>query len=452
MATSSYQILARYEGTYKSRVRCTSDIRQREREALSTSRVETKLLQMLKKRNLQIASEDDDSIYDEDHYQGYDVVDYCTPSDSFTTSCWYSDGWSCHPPSDAPSPALSNESDYCSTTTSLECASQSRRLAQPKSRKENLLNRKRVQRACYNLDSIRREYQSLKMYISQNCDQPEVVSFIVCGRWTTLADAIDNNDENLSKDGLNFLSNIISHNLVKMTDILFILQQGLLLSLKNTVSRLGSQQADVIALISTIVRADPNATPYMIELMSDSQIMNLFDELLSTGTEQEAQTVAELYTILFQLLNNLNSSATFTPTVPCTISESTSLGKIADLYSPMKSFKRIVRPGLIDHLISRFFNQVGIVREDLIRLVVALTANCLSLTYAQLLSAAHDNQWADSVMKVFYQSQLDQMIARSLNGNAIKSCSNSLRLELSQFLEYYHQITIAISCQLLPRC
>lgn len=463
MAHSSYQTLARYDDcAYRIHARSMNDIRQRAREALNSFRSQARQMQHCKIRRLHIASDEYEGEEEQaDFYSGndgawpsvgYDQVDHqnTNPSSAIvSTSGWAYDEWTCQPhPSNAPSPSLSNDSDYCSNSVR-SCDSPGlrkpptiQRAMRPRTRREILCNRKRINNAHYNPELIKSEFQVLKIFILSHLDDSEQLRWNIRARWQVISNAVDSSDEQLSLEALLLLIQLIKDHAINTSDLLFIMQQGIYITLKNSLMRMGKQQLVAVELIYHIVNTDNRSAPYMIELMTSSQIFGALDELICTGTDEESQLVTELYVHLFHISKRYLSDAKFQPILPETLTGPNI--KMSDHYNSIRSFQRLVRPEFMELLFNRFLMQLGTVEEPTVKLAMSLVSDCLEFSYAYSLSNNSDINWARQIAVVLKQSQLDKTILRACEGSALKRYKTFGASELKQFLHNYRQITSSL--------
>jgi hypothetical protein len=414
------------------------DIRQQLREDIFSSRSETRSAQLLKNRRLHdIQAHDYEN--EDSYHQAYafDEPDYY-PSNNENLNDYHFDwygsvGWDDSaqtPPSNAPSPSLSHDSDYCSSNSSFvpdQCDNFKRsttRLNSAKSRKHSLALRKRVQKASYNQDTIRFEYHTLKQHIISRSADQDAVGFLICSSWNVMGRAVNNLDEQLSRDALNFLTQLIVNRLVRITDVLFILQQGLILTLKDTISRLGSQQADVVTLLIGIIFTEPQAASYIVELLIDTDIVSILEDFIEFGTDGEALLATRFYYFLFDIQIELMYKGNNNPVVPDTLTRTTKPTELAKTYCPALSLKRVMRPSLISSIIRRYFKPAGNVVEESFKMASVITANCLRLVHFNSTSTTKDSDWIFSVVSQFESSQFDKILSRLVQTLANGRCSN----------------------------
>lgn len=446
---ASYETLARYDELSRSGpARCISDIRLRHREELQHLRLETRHVQRLKIRHLYFENYQSEGYESdqEDYPPGsYDTVDgagsdCCDPAD------WFTGDW-CNQqqPSGAASPSLSSESDWSRSSYSGSPSPVSSRSRKPRSRRELLKERKRVHNTYLEPERIQREYQSLKSLIVTSQAKPELVTIIASARWQSIARAIESSDQDLVRDALNLLYQLVTFRLIKISDMLSILQQGLLITLKNSMNHPGNCSADTMRLIVGIVGADPGAAPYIIEMMSNTGFLDMFAELVHFGSTEDTRMVVQFYSSFFQVLCDLSVRSEFTPTVPASVAANKTSTELAQVYDPRAMLRRIIKPNLMNPLVNWLFKHIGQIDCGFFRAALAFSGNSLKYVLYHTKNMEPDFEWVCAMMDLFQDSQLDTFIGKSIESGAIEQYPSSVRQEVRQFQDFYKLWTIEIS-------
>lgn len=469
MAACSYQVIARYDDcSFGCRARCTDDIRRRQREALCKSRFRMKTLQMLQNRKslTQYIGAD----YHHDGYQDtttFDIVDY--PSYNLNNHALPEDswglGWGSSSRSDAPSPTLSCHSDVSvHSFCSVDCQNDiyeailkeptmqiDRRNKNLKSRKQQLKLRKLSHLNHYDLNRTRQDFETLKMYSLRNQD-PQITNNLVRSGWKVLANAIQAPDSDLSHECLKLVVHLVSNRSIEIETVLYILQQGLIFSLRDSMSGYSNHQVYVVELLIKIMKTEPRSIPYIVELMSNTQVLRAIEDSFCMGTKEEAQIAFELYEYLFEtLLSQLVNGCKQNPIIPQIVLQTGITDKILESYSPMMSLKRIVNPGLIEPVVTRYFSQVNLHEEKSLGTAIRLLANCLKFTYLQNISPLRDTSWVSEVLFQFNQQNFEQSLVRLVESS--NQYSQQVQIQLKQFLHFHQNFNNMISPSLNePMC
>lgn len=458
MTTSSYQTLTRYQDDRRSNR--ISHIRQQLRADIYSFRSKTKLALLFKNRQIIDDPIDDcepEEAYEFDYDHGENNFNpFYTNDDIYFQSLWLDPmqlpSQTQLPSSNSTSPSLSDDSNHCTHKLNLNLNSFSTRnngkLANgprlARSRKQVLEYRKRVRISSYSSESILSEYVALKQSIDECTDQ-RVIQLIICSRWNILANIISSHIEKLSKDALNFLMHLIQQGLIRITDILSILQHGLILTIKDSISRLGSHQADCVALLINIVHTEPRAASYMIELIADTNIIEILEDFIEFGTNEEALLATEFYSCLFNIEISFIHLGNYTPIVPETLSMTNTATNLAKTYCPALSMKRIIRPSFVSALINRFYEPMRDVREELFMMTNTIITHSMEMLYINLCTRTEDLNWVQSVMTKFEIYGFDQILmnlvqTHNKNQHSIKRTNN-----LNNLLSSYYTVTAKLA-------
>lgn len=446
--TCSYQTIARYdELSYCGRARCMGDIRQRHREEIQDLRCQTRLIQRLKIRHLYQDRCDDYDPSDHDYYSAqvddthYSSPDHCDPTN------WFSDFW-CDPQapfSNAPSPSLSSEPDWCHSSLSGSPAPKQRRRQAPRTRHELLKTRKRVQAISRDPQAIKTDYQNLRFLMESNKSKPQYLSMIASSRWTTIANAIDGIDQALVNDALNLVTELVTSRAMDIANLLSILQQGLLITLKDSLSRMGNHHAEIIRFFLSIVQVEPTATPYIVDIMSDTCFLDIFGELVVMGASEEIRIVIQFYLVTSKTLYDLSQMEKFIPIVPDNIAQVNTSSKLTQLYEPTAILKKIFKPTLFNPVINWLFKQIGHIENDTFESGLNLMISCLSYINYHCQSGPLDPIWVNSMVDMFQHSHIEALIRTSIESGSIQDYPDSIQLELEQFRDIYKQWTVSMS-------
>lgn len=425
MATSSYQTISRYtDCSYRFRVRGIGDIRQKHREALSITRIDRRANKYSINRKV-ISNCDSESNNSGDGCLVFDNNECYSAGDSEVCdqSFWgdYSE-WGRQTPtpasrSDTSSPSTLSivSSEYSSihsdvfrlsTPSSTPSPLMIRSKSKPVSRKQLLQARKQINAAHYNPEQVQQDFEQYTYGLKEFGKSRQQICDYICSGVEILSNTIACHKQEISDQALQLLTSLVEQELLDIQSIYFILQQGILLSMKSTLGRHnGDQLVVILRFFSQIVKQETRSVPFITELMFTIQLFSMIDEVLSYGTREEMFASMELYGTLLQATHDSLISSNQEPILPDMYSNTE-----ASAYSPVSTLKRLLRPELLELFGDRYVKQANYVDEDMLKFSMSALMSSLYLACQQLQLPQGDIKFARNILDTLARMKLVEFL------------------------------------------
>lgn len=430
MSNSSYQTLARYDDcSYRKRLRGLVDIRQHHRDILFSTRVGKRHTKhLINRRVIGFCDEEQEDCYSHDSGPGstadYDEHDYVSTGDSeqYESNPWTENTdicpWTQLPPStprsesSSPSTLSVNSSEYPSIHSDIFRLPTPQSTPSPKpmmiksrinpvSRKQLLQSRKQITASHYDLDAVRQDFHDFQINIQRLENNLRTICDYVRAYVQVIVNAISCPSEDISESAIALVGLMIQRRMLDIQTIYFILQQGVMLSIRQSLLRHNANQLTIVVhLIENIIYLEPRAVPYLTELMYGVQIFTLIDDTLCYGTRAEIEAAFKLYIILFQNIRvQLENGSQ--PVLP---DEHTQ--RDTQSYNSISTLRRILRPRLLEIYSNNYLKQADYVEPELLRNTMHIIICALCLDYTQLSKPQRDIQLHQTIVETLLKLDL----------------------------------------------
>ena len=442
MARSSYHTLARYDdGSRVCRARCTSDIRQSQRESLCLTRLRQKCFKTLKNRK---------TFINEFNTVASDCFDWVDGPQSGNSGCSFGsqdclDGWN-NPSygfvfrSGAISPSCSvnseSQSSYSESNDYQEESSfdpvekfldhvsiERKNLA--KSRRLKLQERKRYQMESYGSTQVAVQYCEVRQSIVESQHTPGAVDKKVGEEWKALANAMRSQDSQLALEAIEFVRQLIVHRLISPETVWFVLRDGLIFTIGAILSDINPNLSQAIELLDTIVRLEERAIPFLVELLSNTNILGAFRNIYSMGSHLDADAITELYFYCFQsMASQLQRGKVLEPYIPpvLKIGDRLDAQRVLDSYSPESTLRRLLDSNFIEPLLTRLRTLFDITSQDIMCKSINILSLSFQLIYKEANSPTRNLEWLHAQMSPYRQRLFEELLTLLVTSEEMKEC------------------------------
>lgn len=258
---------------------------------------------------------------------------------------------------------------------------------------------------------------------------------IVYSQWRIFDAAIRTLDDELFSNCLQFLTNLVTQQVINGEEIVNLLQQGLVFALKDSIS-IHSATSTVMRFFLNIMRTQPRTIPYMVQLMSNLQLLQDLDELLNYGTSAGTELVFEFHEYLIgALFAQLNCPQQYQPIIPEIVLRTETANTIRQTYSALNTLKLLVRPELIVSIIRKYITQLNSCDQHQIPRAVELLVKCLTFSYVQHMAPTRDLECTSNLLSQLLNDEVEAKVNKLIEKPVLLS-QDHLNC-LKQFLSIY---------------
>jgi len=278
--------------------------------------------------------------------------------------------------------------------------------SKPVSRKQLLQARKQINAAHYNPEQVQQDFEQYTYGLKEFGKSRQQICDYICSGVEILSNTIACHKQEISDQALQLLTSLVEQELLDIQSIYFILQQGILLSMKSTLGRHnGDQLVVILRFFSQIVKQETRSVPFITELMFTIQLFSMIDEVLSYGTREEMFASMELYGTLLQATHDSLISSNQEPILPDMYSNTE-----ASAYSPVSTLKRLLRPELLELFGDRYVKQANYVDEDMLKFSMSALMSSLYLACQQLQLPQGDIKFARNILDTLARMKLVEFL------------------------------------------
>lgn len=501
MAISTHSTLASYDedSTSKIRVRSLDDIRLKERETLHKSRQLTKVINMLRNRptlaESLLSNTDDDYDASTSSFifnEPFGQSDFNSSPDADQNSDYDYENWLAEPSTDlvdsAPKSHWSPSSSSRSTNNPLtietntvppfffETPETSRsgspggrtsRGTPPPSQRQQLYKTGRTLHTRTNFycdhAAARKQFNEIKDSLLSSQGNADRVSSLIQVHWLVLLNALKSNNDSLVSEALLLLKSLASENLIQPNAVLHMLQHGLIFAAREFMAKSNNGFMYTIHLFLLIARTTPSSIPYMVDLMSSSDLFTDIEDRMVIGRVDELQVIMEFYyhiteatfsRLYVDTQNNQHQMLIPHILLITGVSEQT-----LQSYSPVSTLNKCISTNLIRNTANRILNRMLQKEDALISKALLVLANIMKLIHYRTATencSETDSTWLARLLAVLRDAKIESKIEDldKAFDRLIKVCDSSehysqgfglgegaarSKQQCLQFLSFYNQ-------------
>lgn len=234
------------------------------------------------------------------------------------------------------------------------------------------------------------------------------ISHLIMNSWQILLTAIQ--DPNTGIEAINSLKTICNRNLLTPEALVNLLQHGLNYNLCNAVYALTDGATLVCDLLLTFVSTEPAIIPYLVEVMTNSNLAHELIERIIVGSDSDTHAVIDLYQKLTATILSYRDNPP-QPLIPQVLMTTGVSQHTLDSYKPISTLQKFLTPHLLKNLTSRCLNRTYSRQATDLNLTLELLANVMKLAYL-----SESEEYVVRILHCLRSLKIDEKLQQIIKG------------------------------------